>query len=59
MLVTKQLVVNIDFRKEKNTMEVNGYHQLFGHQYSSKYILCVCVQGKKEIHTRLEQHEGE
>ncbi len=31
MLVTKQLPVAIDFYSlEKNTMEVNGYQQLFG-----------------------------
>ncbi len=31
MLVTKQLLVAIDFHSmEKTTMEVNGYRQLFG-----------------------------
>ncbi len=42
MLVTKQLTVAIDFHyMEKNTMEVNGYRQLFGYLHSLKYfILC-------------------
>ncbi len=39
MLITKQLVP-IDFHGMKtNTMEVNGDHQLFGYQHSSKYLL--------------------
>jgi len=25
---------------KKNTMEVNGVHQLFGFWHSSKYLLC-------------------
>ncbi len=30
----------IDFHSmDKNTMEVNGYRQLFGYQHSSKYLL--------------------
>ncbi len=37
-----------------NTMEVNGYHQLFDNQHSSKYVL-----QKKETLTGLEQVEGE
>ncbi len=36
---TKQLLVPIDFYREWNTMEVNGDHQLFDYQNSSKYIL--------------------
>ncbi len=42
LLVTKQLMVAIDFYSIFNhTMEVNGYHQLFGNQHSSKYpLLC-------------------
>ncbi len=37
MLETKKLTVAIDFHSiEKNTMEVNGYRQLFGYQHSSK-----------------------
>ncbi len=37
--------------------EVNGGQQLFGSKHSSKYIFC--VKKKKEIHTGLEQLEGE
>ncbi len=38
MLVTKQFMIPIDFHSmEENTMEVNGYRQLFGYQDSSKY----------------------
>ncbi len=41
MLVTKQLLVAIDFcsmgRKNKNTIEVNYYIQMFGYQHSPKY----------------------
>jgi len=40
---------------KKNTMEVNGVHQLFGYQHSSKYH----KKEIKEIHTDLERHEGE
>ncbi len=40
MLVITQLTVAIDFHgMEKNTMEVNGYRQLFAYQLSSKYLL--------------------
>ncbi len=36
MLETEQLAVAIDFHNmEINTIEVNGYRQLFGNQYSS------------------------
>ncbi len=36
MLETEQLAVAIDFHSmEINTIEVNGYRQLFGNQYSS------------------------
>ncbi len=34
----KYYPVAIDFSKEINTMEVNGYQQLFGDQHSSKYL---------------------
>ncbi len=37
-------------------MEVNGDQQLFGYQLQN---ILFCVQQKKEIHTGLEQHEGE
>ncbi len=48
MLVTKQPLVAIDFhRGKKNTMEINGYQQLFGYQHSK--VIC----------TGLEQQEGE
>jgi len=55
----KQLVDPIDFHSmEKSTMEVNGLHQLFGYLFCfSKYI--ICVQQKNEIHSGLEQLEGE
>ncbi len=36
---TKQLLVAIDFHRERNTMEVNGDLQLFDYQLSSKYLL--------------------
>jgi len=39
MLVTKQLMVAIVGKKNKNTMEVNGYRQLSGYQHSSEYLL--------------------
>ncbi len=45
MLVTKQLKAAIDL-VQKNTMEVNGYRQLFGYY-------------KKETHIDLDQVEGE
>ncbi len=38
--VTKQVMVAIDFHSMgKNTMEVNGYQQMFGYQHSSKYLV--------------------
>jgi len=41
-------------------MEVNGVLQLFGYRHYSEYLFfCVCVQHEKEIHTGLEQLEGE
>ncbi len=47
MLVTKELTVAIDFYSiEKNTMEVNGYRQMFGYQHSSKYLL-LCLREKR------------
>jgi len=41
-------------------MEVNGCQtrQQSGYQQSSKYLFFICVQQKKETHTRLEQLEG-
>lgn len=39
-------------------MEVNGFHQLYGYQYSSKYLfiyLFIFVQRREETHTVLEQ----
>ncbi len=39
-----------------NTMEVNGYCQLFSYQHSSNIF---CVQQKTETHTGLEQLQGE
>ncbi len=44
MLVTKQLLVNIDFHLILLffiflSMEVNGYQQLFGYSHFSKYLL--------------------
>ncbi len=39
ILVAKQLTVAIDFHNmKKNTMEVNGYLQIFGYQHSFKYL---------------------
>ncbi len=50
MLVSKQSMVAIHFHNmENNTMKVNIFRQLFGHQHSSK----------QEAHTGLEQHEGQ
>ncbi len=41
MLATKQLLVTTDLHSQKkNTMEGNGYQQLFGYQHSLKYLLC-------------------
>ncbi len=38
--VTKQVTAAIDFHSMgKNTMEVNGYQQMFGYQHSSKYLV--------------------
>ncbi len=38
--ITKQLLLPTDFHsKERNTMEVNGDHQLFDYQHSLKYLL--------------------
>ncbi len=42
---------------EKNTMEVNGYQQLLVTNILQNIFFC--VQQNKEIHTGLEQHEGE
>ncbi len=45
MLVTKQLTVALDFHCiEKNTMEDNGYRQLFGYQHSSKFYSELLLQ---------------
>ncbi len=40
----------------KNTIEVNGFHQLFGYILQNLFF---CVEQKKKIHTGLEQHQGE
>jgi len=41
MLVINQLTAPIDFHsRNKNSMEINGLHQLFGYWYSSKYHPC-------------------
>jgi len=40
MAVTKQFMGPTDFHsRNKNTVEVNGDHQLSGYQHSSKYLL--------------------
>ncbi len=40
MLVTKQLTVAIEFHNMiKNTMDVNGYHQLLGELSLSTFII--------------------
>ncbi len=66
ILVTKQLLVAIDFLEKKYIMKVKASQQLFGYQYSSKYLrLCsfdilqniFCVQKKKKTPIGLEQHE--
>ncbi len=41
--------------RERNTMEVNGDHQLFDYQHSSKHLFF--VQHKKETHTGLERRK--
>ncbi len=43
--------------RERNTIEVNGDHQLFDYQHSLKYLLY--VQHKKQTHTGFERHEDE
>ncbi len=42
-------MLNVRAHWEKNTMEVNGYQQLFG------YLQNICIQQNKEIPTGLEQ----
>ncbi len=50
MLETEQLTVAIDFHSmEINTIEVNGYRQLFGNQYSS-----FVYKQRNTTHTGLE-----
>jgi len=59
MLVTRQLTAPIEFHSmgKKNTMDVNGCHQLSGYRHYSKYLpLC---SSEKETHTGLEQHEDD
>ncbi len=41
---------------EKNTIEVNGFHELFGYILQN---LLFCVEQKREIHTGLKQHQSE
>ncbi len=44
---TKQLLVEIDFQgREEYIMEVDGCHQIFGYQHSSKYLL-LCSTAKR------------
>ncbi len=43
-------------KKKLITTEVNGYHQLFGFQHSSKYLL---LYSTEERNTGLQQLEGE
>ncbi len=51
--VIKQLTVTIDFHSmEKNTMQVNGYQQLFGFQHPLKYLhLCSSEERNYRIGT--------
>ncbi len=51
MQVNKQLMVVIYFHsmEKKNTLEVNGYRQLFGYQHSSKYRL-VCSKEERNLY---------
>jgi len=47
MFLIKQLSVAIDFHSmEKNTMEINGYRQLFVYQHSSKYLFLCSTEGR-------------
>jgi len=45
--VSNQLMNPIDFHRYKNTMEVNGIHQLFGYQHSSTYLFLVFSRSKR------------
>ncbi len=38
----------------KNTMEVNGYHQLFGNQHSSKYLLLCSAEERNSYRFRTD-----
>ncbi len=58
MLETKHLTVAIDFHSiEKNTMEINGYHQLFGFQHSSKYLLLCSAEERNSYSFKLVEGE--
>jgi len=49
MLVTKQLTAAIDFHNRKtNTIDVNGYCQLFGYQH---FLKCLLLCSTKERNT--------
>ncbi len=57
MLVTNQLTEAIDFNSiEKNTMEVNGYRQLFGYQHSSKFYSELFLQVLYNVTFLLNYH---
>ncbi len=58
MLVTKQLMPPIDFFFPQ-TMEVNGYRQMFGYPRSSKYIFLLLCSTEKKTQTGLVQLEDE
>ncbi len=45
-MVRKALLTSIVFFS-KLLLEVNGYHQLFGYQHSSKYLLLCSTEGSK------------
>ncbi len=54
-----QLTVATDFHSTFfHIMKVSDYHQMSGYPHSSKYLLC-SLQQKREIHTGLEQLQGE
>jgi len=54
MSVTRQLMDNIDLQsRRKNTMDVNGVHQLFGYQHSSKNLLMCSAQKRNSYWNNL------
>ncbi len=54
ILVTKQLMGGFDFHSI--FLEVNGYLQLFGYQYSSNYLILCSTE--EWTHAGLEQLDG-